>query len=97
MASEGEGEMSVQEKLSVIDQEIRTLHQFCVNKGYNPFQVEKSAKPLFSYVRREKGKKWLRRLYKLAVVVAMFAALVYYDPAYRLMVHVGRRASISVR
>lgn len=96
MTSEAEPGISIEEKLRSIDQEIRTLHQFCVNKGYNPYQVEKAAKPLFHYVRKEQGKKWLWRLKNMAFFVAALAALVYYDPAYRLIACYGRRASIAV-
>ena len=31
--------LSLEQKLFLVDQEIRTLHQCCVNQGYTPLQI----------------------------------------------------------
>ena len=89
-------DVGIEEKLAQIDHEIRTLHQFCINKGYNPWQVEKSAQPIFEVVSKHRREKWLRRLAKLGIFVVLAVLLVHFDPAYRLMCSYGKRASMQV-
>ena len=88
--------MTFEEKLSILDQEIRTLHQFCINKGYNPLQVEKEARPLLSSIARSRLKRQGSFLAKGAVIVAVLALVCYVDPVYRLLLLAGRLASIQV-
>lgn len=89
-------ELSMEARLALIDLEIRTLHQFCVNKGYNPWQIEASAKPVFDLIKSNQRKKWLSRLGKLGCFLLFCLFLFYYDPAYRIMCSYGKRASIQV-
>ena len=99
--SEIERAMSVGDKLRMIDQEVRLLHQFCIEQGYNPWQIQEKAAPLLNLtaaaVNRTRRKKYGATLLKLAVVVAFVTALVYYDPAYGAIRAHSRLAAIQVR
>ncbi len=39
---------SIEQKLFLLDQEIRTLHKFCVNQGYTPVQIQQVSGKLIS-------------------------------------------------
>ena len=94
--SEDEMAMSVRDKLQMIDQEVRLLHQFCIEKGYNPRQIQEKATPLLDAVKKTKRKKCGATLLKLAVLAVLVSILVYYDPAYRAIRAYSRLASIQV-
>ena len=95
--SEIEMAMSVGDKLLMIDQEVRLLHQFCIEKGYNPWQIQEKAAPFLTAVNKTKSrKKYGATLLKLAVLVAFVSALVYYDPAYGAIRAHSRLAAIQV-
>lgn len=95
--SEEVGTMSLDEKMDYLDREIRLLHKFCLDSGYNPKQIEKSAEPFISTCKSTSRRKWMQRLMGLSILVAVFSALMYYDPAYRLVLATGRKATIKVR
>ncbi|KAI0226288.1 hypothetical protein LSAT2_023083 [Lamellibrachia satsuma] len=94
--SEDEMAMSVRDKLQMIDQEVRLLHQFCIEKGYNPRQIQEKATPLLDAVKKTKRKKCGATLLKLAVLAVLVSILVYYDPAYRAIRAYSRLASIQI-
>lgn len=87
---------SFEDKLSIIDQEIRTLHQFCVSKGFSPHQVEESAKPILKHLRDARRQHWKNVLMRTALIVALVAALTYCDPAVKFASACGRIAMIKV-
>ena len=88
--------MSVGNKLEMIDQEVRILHQFCIAKGYNPWQIQEKAGPFVAAVKKTKRKKCGTTLLKLATLVAFVSVLVYYDPAYNAIRAYSRLAAIEV-
>ncbi len=88
--------MSLHEKLDLINQEIQTLHHFCISKGFSDLQVEKCAQPVLQPVREAQWKQLRTRLLWLAVFVAVIAALYHFDPAYRLFCAYSRLATIQV-
>lgn len=94
--SEEVGTMSLDEKMDYLDREIRLLHKFCLDSGYNPKQIEKSAEPFISTCKSTSRKRWMQRLMGLSILVAVFSALMYYDPAYRLVLATGRKATIKI-
>lgn len=89
--------MSLEEKLAVIDQEIRTLHQFCISKGFDPYKIENEAQPLLSSIRNAKLSRQGTWLARGAIVVALLAILCQFDSVYRMLLLAGRLASIKVR
>ncbi|ELT94683.1 hypothetical protein CAPTEDRAFT_93822 [Capitella teleta] len=87
---------TLEEKIALIDQEIRTLHEFCVNKGYTTLKVEREASPLLGAIRNAKRKEQAALAGKVAVVVVIFAVLLRLDPIYRLLLMIGRLTSIQM-
>lgn len=87
---------SFEDKLSLIDQEIRTLHQFCITKGFSPHQVEESAKPILKHLREVRRQHWKNVLMRTAVIVTLVAALTYCDPAVKFASACGRLAMIKM-
>ena len=47
----------MKENLRLLDQEIRTLHKFCIDKNFNPYEIEKGAAPLLNQVQDNGQKK----------------------------------------
>jgi len=88
--------MSVGDKLQMIDQEVRLLHQFCIAKGYNPWQIQEKAGPFVAAVKKTKRKKCGTTLLKLVALAAFVSVLVYYDPAYNAIRAYSRLAAIEV-
>ena len=96
MASDDAGGLSLEEKLRIIDQEIRTLHEFCTSKGFDPYKVEMCAKPVLKMVTESKMKRLLNYSAVIAGVVAVMVGLMYIPPVYKTTTAYARRASISV-
>ena len=44
--------MTLEEKLACIDDEIRTLHHFCIGQGYSVDQIEGFAAPILQPLKR---------------------------------------------
>jgi len=87
---------TVEDKLIIIDQEIRTLHQFCITKGFSPHQMDVSAKPILKHLREVRRQHWKNVLVRTAVIVSLVAALTYCDPAFKFASACGRIAMIKV-
>lgn len=88
--------LSLEEKLQIIDDEIRTLHHFCVTQGYDPWQIQRNAQPILGAVKSARRKKLLVNLGKLCSILLILTALWHYDPVYRLTCSFGRLAAIQV-
>ena len=97
--------MSLKDKLAFIDHEIRTLHKFCIDKGYTPQQIEEKASPVLKPVTaltdklkraRSKRRGLTLTLLKCAVIVAVASAIVYCDPAYRFVCAYSRLGVLQV-
>ncbi|XP_046558064.1 uncharacterized protein LOC124267194 [Haliotis rubra] len=91
-----DNDMSFQEKIEYIDQEIRKLHVFCVNSGYSSTQIEGFVDPFTQSMKSVNRERWTRRAIRLAIFVAVAAALFYIDPVYKLICVVGKKSAISV-
>lgn len=91
-----DNDMSFQEKIEYIDQEIRKLHVFCVNSGYSSSQIERFVDPFTQSIKSVNRERWTRRAIRLAIFVVVAAALFYIDPVYKLMCVVGKKSAISV-
>ncbi|XP_069114995.1 uncharacterized protein [Argopecten irradians] len=89
-------DMSLEDKLAYLDKEIRLLHRFCTESGYSQQHIERCAEPFFRPIRSTKRKNLKYYLVLTAAVVALFSALLYVDPAYRMMAATGRHAYIKV-
>ncbi|XP_060062680.1 uncharacterized protein LOC132543216 [Ylistrum balloti] len=90
------GDMSLEDKLAYLDKEIRLLHRFCTESGYSQQHIARCAEPFFRPIRAAKRKKLRCHLILMAAAVAVFSALLYIDPAYRLVVSTGRLAYIKI-
>jgi hypothetical protein len=88
--------MSLDEQLASIDQEIRTLHEFCVNKGYDPWKLGREAAALLSPIRKAKLRRQAALAGKVAIAVAVIAIICRLDPIYRFLLMLGRLSSIQV-
>ncbi|CAH1800506.1 unnamed protein product [Owenia fusiformis] len=91
-----EEKLTIAEKLEIIDREIRTLHEFCKNKGYKQFEIEKLAQPILKPVREANRKKWLNRFKWAGICVLILAILFYFDPAYNTLCMIGRLTSVKL-
>ncbi|XP_033733970.1 uncharacterized protein LOC117323071 [Pecten maximus] len=89
-------DMSLDDKLAYLDKEIRLLHRFCTESGYSEQHIERCAEPFFRPIKSAKRKKLRCHLILVAAAVAVFSALLYIDPAYRLMASTGRHAYIKI-
>ncbi|OWF50370.1 uncharacterized protein LOC110450436 [Mizuhopecten yessoensis] len=89
-------DMSLEDKLAYLDKEIRLLHRFCTESGYSQQHIERCAEPFFRPIRSAKRKKLRCHLILVTAAVAVFSALLYIDPAYRLMASSGRLAYIKI-
>lgn len=87
---------SLEEKLFVIDQEIRALHQFCTAKGFSQREIEKSAEPILEHLRNTKRKKWKWCLLTSVLAVAVAAAFARWEPAVRFVTACSRITMIKV-
>ncbi|XP_012946333.1 uncharacterized protein LOC106013950, partial [Aplysia californica] len=95
--------MTLQEKLDLIDEEIRKLHLFCTKSGYSSRQIERFAHPFFARDVHDmapsiwpSGKAWKRRIVSLSTVVIAAALLFRFDPAYQLVCAVSKKGAIEV-
>ena len=95
--TEEEKTLSLKEKVNLIDNEIRQLYEFCTKAGYTQPQIEQCAQPLISLQSRERHIKWLRRLFSIAILVAVIAFLFAYDPAYRQICIYGKFIAMKVK
>lgn len=95
-ATEEEKNLSLQEKLNLIDDEIRQLYEFCSNAGYTHLQIEQCARPLLDVQNREKHIKWFRGLCCLGLVVSIIVLLFVCDPAYRQVCIYGKFVAMKV-
>lgn len=95
-ATEEEKNLSLQEKLNLIDDEIRQLYEFCSNAGYTHLQIEQCARPLLDVQNREKHIKWFRGLCYLGLVVLIIVLLFVCDPAYRQVCIYGKFVAMKV-
>ncbi|XP_068685909.1 uncharacterized protein [Montipora foliosa] len=89
-ATEEEKNLSLQEKLNLIDDEIRQLYEFCSKAGYTQPQMEKCARPLLDLQSREKHIKWFRGLFYFALMMGFIALLFVCDPTYRQICIYGK-------
>ena len=96
-ATEEEKNLSLKEKLNLVDNEIRQLYEFCTKAGYTQPQIEQCAQPLLALQSREKHIKWFWRLFSLALVVAFVAFLFAYDPTYRRICIYGKSVAMKVK
>lgn len=87
---------TLEEKLFVIDQEIRVLHQFCTAKGFSQSEIEKSAKPILEHLHNTKRKKWKWCLLTSVLAVAVAAAFVRWEPAVRFVTACSRITMIKM-
>ena len=92
----GPPERTLEEKMMIIEREIHTLHQFCLQQGYTPRDVQDAASPILNWVWEERKKTYIKALWKGAILVAIVASLFYYDPAYRMICAYSKRASMQV-
>ena len=96
MREKDEKSLPLEERLKIIDDEIRKFHKSSLAKGYTPSEIEKSAEPLLGHMRRAHRKRWLMFFCKVALCVALLAALWRYDPTYRMICSYTRLAAIQV-
>ena len=95
-ATEEEKKLSLQEKLNLVDDEIRQLYEFCSNAGYTQLQIEQCARPLLDVQSREKHIKWFRGLFYLALIVLIIVLLFVCDPTYRQVCIYGKFVAMKV-
>ena len=95
--SEAEKSLSMQEKMKIIDKEVRQLYEFCKKSGYTQTQIEDCAQPLLAIETRQKHIRYLRRLAFFVLLVAFVGFLFAYDPTYRKICIYGKRAAVKVR
>lgn len=95
--SEAEQNLSVQEKMKIVDKEIRELYEFCKKAGYTHTQIENCAQPLLAIETRQSHIRCLKRLAYFVLVVALIAFSFAYDPTYRKICIYGKAAALKVR
>lgn len=95
-ATEEEKNLSLKEKLNLIDNEVRQLYEFCTKAGYTQPQIEQCAHPLLELQNREKHIKWLWRLFSFVIVVVFIAFLFACDPTYRQICIYGKFIAMKV-
>ena len=95
-ATEEEKNLSLKEKINLIDNEIRQLYEFCLKAGYTQPQIEECAQPLLDIQSREKRVKWFWRLCSFALFVGFVAFLFAYDPTYRQICIYGKFVAMKV-
>ena len=96
-ATEEEKNLSLKEKLNLVDNEIRQLYEFCTKAGYTQPQIEQCAQPLLALQRREKNIQWLWRLLTFSFLVAFVAILFACDPTYRQICIYGKFVAMKVK
>lgn len=95
--TEEEKNLSLKEKVNLIDNEIRQLYEFCTKAGYTQPQIEQCAQPLLALQSRQKHIKWLWRLFKFTLLVALIALVFSYDPTYRQICIYGKLVAMKVK
>ena len=95
-ATEEEKNLSLKEKLNLVDNEIRQLYEFCTKAGYTQPQIEQCAQPLLAVQSREKHIKWFWRSLSFALVVGFIALLFVCDPTYRQICIYGKFIAMKV-
>lgn len=95
-ATEEEKNLSLKEKVNLIDNEIRQLYEFCTKAGFTQPQIEQCAQPFLALQNREKHIKWFRRLFSFALLVALIAFVFAYDPTYRQICIYGKFITMKV-
>lgn len=95
--TEEEKNLSLKEKINLIDNEIRQLYEFCTKAGYTQPQIEQCAQPLLALQTRERHIKWFRRLVSFALLVALIAFLFACDPTYRQICIYGKFIAMKVK
>ncbi|KAJ7392637.1 hypothetical protein OS493_010288 [Desmophyllum pertusum] len=93
--TEEEKNLSLKEKVNLIDNEIRQLYEFCTKAGYTQPQIEQCAQPLLALQSRQKHIKWLWRLFKFTLLVALIALVFSYDPTYRQICIYGKLVAMK--
>ncbi|XP_022257458.1 uncharacterized protein LOC106472425 isoform X2 [Limulus polyphemus] len=76
--------------LQEINQEIQAAYEFCLKSGYSNEEIRKAAKPILEPLRREKFKKRIVSLIKIAFVLTVIYTLLSVDPVYRRLCMYGR-------
>lgn len=94
--TEEEQNLSLKEKINLVDSEIRKLYEFCVKAGYTQPQIEQCAQPLLAVQSKEKHIHWLRLLFSFALLAALIVFLFYYDPTYRKICIYGKFVAMKV-
>lgn len=95
--TEEEKNLSLKEKINLIDSEIRQLYEFCAKAGYTQPQIEECAQPLLALQSREKHIQWFRWLFSFALLAAVVTFLFYYDPTYRQICIYGKFVAMKVK
>ncbi|XP_064612173.1 uncharacterized protein LOC135476171 [Liolophura sinensis] len=100
LVSEEEKKLSVNEKLDLLDREVRLLYEFCKNSGFKPGEIEKAAAPFLNTTKRVSRRRWRKRAIDAGKIATLFAilgfALFYIDPVYRGMCFFARRTTIKM-
>ena len=97
MAAEHEERgLSLEDKLRIIDEEIRLLHEFCTSKGFEPQKVELCASPLFQLMSEERRRRAVNLFGIIIAVLAVLAGSMYIEPVYKISNAYAKRAAISV-
>lgn len=100
LVSEDEKKLSMNEKLDLLDREVRLLYEFCKNSGFKPAEIEKAAAPFLNTAKSVSRRRWRKRAISAGKIAAFFAilgfALFYIDPVYRGMCFFARRTTIKV-
>ncbi|XP_013416569.1 uncharacterized protein LOC106178086 [Lingula anatina] len=81
--TEEEKKMSMDERLDKINNEIYLLYKMCLDNGYKPKEIEQFAQPILSSVTEARRRRYMKRMLFGAVVLALIACFIYYEPVYR--------------
>ncbi|XP_077996127.1 uncharacterized protein LOC144449465 [Glandiceps talaboti] len=84
-ATDEEKKLPLEDKLKIIDDEIRLLRAFCVQSGFSQAEIESSARPVLGFLKDANRQKWKHRAIKVVLLFSLVAFLYYYDPAYDLV------------
>lgn len=69
--------LSPKDKLKLVEKELKTLHEKCVNAGYDSDKIRKVADPVLKVARRGVFKRTAKTCLVLAVVAAVFTGMMY--------------------
>uniref|UniRef100_H2Y8D7 Uncharacterized protein n=1 Tax=Ciona savignyi TaxID=51511 RepID=H2Y8D7_CIOSA len=88
--------LPLEEKLKVLDKEIRKLYRACKEAGYEPDKIRQTALPVLHAARRGMWKTRAKRTLVVIGLCCLFVGMFYWEPSYYALRVVSKKFMVMI-